>query len=152
MAQACLGVLLRFDDQVDEDTAEDIPVGKYAAKYWVDHAQFKDTSSQIQDAMEYFFDADKPHFSAWRQVHEIDGEWLVIPPRYWLVPPGRPLYYTSLCGFYDVAKHLAVSQPERVNVRGGLMGNPLGAALYGKHLQVAELLYELGQISAVGTA
>ena len=28
LAQACLGVLLRFDDQVDEDTAEDIPLGK----------------------------------------------------------------------------------------------------------------------------
>ena len=68
----------------------------------------------------------------------------MIPPKYWLVPPGKPLYYASLCGFYDVAKHFVVSHPERVNVRGGLMGNPLGAALYGKHLQVAELLYELG--------
>jgi len=36
LAQACLGVLLRFDDHVDKYTAEDIPPVKYAAKHWVD--------------------------------------------------------------------------------------------------------------------
>ena len=65
LAHACLGVLLCFDDHVDE-----IPLAKYAAKHWVDHAQFKDVSSRIREAMEYFFDADQPHFAAWCQVHE----------------------------------------------------------------------------------
>jgi hypothetical protein len=56
----------------------------------------------------------------------------------------RTLYYASLCGFYDVAKHLVVKHPENVHVRGGQIASPLGAALYGRHLQVAELLYEHG--------
>jgi ankyrin repeat protein len=142
LAQACLGVLLRFDDYVDESTSKDIPLAKYAAKHWVDHAQFKDVSSRIRDAMEYFFDVDKPHFAAWHKVHDIDGGWRTFPSSF--VPRGKPLYYASLCGFYDLAKHLVVKHPEHVNARGGQMASPLGAALYGKHLQVAELLYEHG--------
>jgi ankyrin repeat protein len=140
LAQACLGVLLRLDDHVEKDTAKDIPLGEYAAEHWVDHAQFKDVSSRIRDAMEYFFDADKPHFAAWLQVHDndIDIGPFDIQPIY----GGGPLYYASLCGFYDHTKHLVVKHPEHVNARGGRMVCPLGAALYGEHLQVAELLYE----------
>jgi len=144
LAQACLGVLLRFDDHVDEETAKDIPLAEYAAIYWVDHAQFKGVSSRIRDAMEYFFDADKPHFAAWHQVQDIDRGQFPFSPD--IVPGGDPppLYYASLCGFYDLAKHLVVKHPEHVNARGGEIVSPLGAALFGDHLQVAELLYEHG--------
>jgi ankyrin repeat protein len=142
LAQACLGVLLRFDDHVDEDTAKGIPLAEYAAKHWVDHAQFKDVSPRIRDAMEYFFDVDKPYFAAWHQVHDIDKEWFPFSPS--MVPRGKPLYYASLCGFYDLAKHLVVKHPEHVNARGGRRVSPLAAALYGRHLQLAELLYEHG--------
>jgi len=138
LAQACLGVLLRFDDHVDQYTVKDIPLAEYAAIHWVDHAQFKGVSSRIQDVMEYFFDADKPHFAAWHQLHNIDGGLFVLSS----ICDGGPLYYASLCGLYDHAKHLVVKHPEHVNAKGGRMVSPLGAALYGGHLQVAELLYE----------
>jgi len=75
LAQACPGALLRFDDHVNEDAAEDIPRANYAALDWIDHAQFKDVLSRIRDAMEYFFDADKPHFAAWQRVYNVDGKW-----------------------------------------------------------------------------
>jgi ankyrin repeat protein len=140
LALACLGVLFRFDDHINNDTAKDISLANYAAKHWVDHAKFKDVSSRIWDAMEDFFDADKPYFAAWHQVHDID-EGLFD---YSFICRGGPLYYASLCGFYDLAKHLVVKHPEHVNARGGRMASPLGAALYGKHFQVAELLYERG--------
>jgi ankyrin repeat protein len=140
LAQACLGVLFRFDNHVNKDTAKDIPLGKYAAKHWVGHARFKDVSSRIQDAIEYFFDADKPHFAAWCQVHDVDGEgWFKF-----FLCNGGPLYYASLCGFYDLAKRLVVKYPDDINARSGRMVSPLGAALYREHLQVAELLYEHG--------
>ena len=142
LAQACLGVLFRFNDQVDMYTAKDIPLALYAAEHWVDHAQFKDVSSRIRDAMEYFFDTDKPHFSAWHQVHDIDDRWFMFSPID--VPRGEPLYYASLCGFYDLAKHLVVKHPKHVNARGGNNVRPLGAALYRRHFHVAELLYEHG--------
>ena len=142
LAQACLGVLFPFEGHVDKDTAKSIPLSEYAAKHWVDHAQFKDVSSRMRGAMEYFFDADKPHFAAWHEVYDIDGGWRMFSPS--IVPRGKPLYYASLCGFYHLANHLVVKYPEHVNARGGQMLSPLGAALYRKHLQVAELLYDHG--------
>ena len=52
-----------MDDGVNEDNVRvgDIPLVNYAARYWVDHAQFEKVASRIRDATEYFFDADKPH-------------------------------------------------------------------------------------------
>ena len=55
LAQACLGVLLHLGDDVDEFNAKDIPLAKYAAQYWVNHAQFEKVSSCIQETMEFFF-------------------------------------------------------------------------------------------------
>ncbi len=140
LAQACLGVLLRLGDHVDED----IPLAYYAAKHWVDHAQFRDVSLHVQDAIEILFDVDKPHFATWLRLHDIDddGDWITFsfddPAR------GGPLYYASLCGFYDLAKRLVVKRPEHINAREGQNTSPLGAALYRKHFQVAELLHEHG--------
>ena len=142
LAQACLGVLFRLDDHVNEDNARDIPLANYAAEHWVDHAQFKDVSSCIQDSMEIFFDADKPHYTAWLRLHIIDDGWYYPRSDVGMTP--SPLYYASLCGFYDLAKHLAVKHPERVNARGGFKRSPLGAALYRNHYQVTELLCEHG--------
>ena len=145
LAQACLGVILRFDNHVNINTAGDIPLAWYAAKHWVEHAQFEDVSSRIRDAMEYLFDEDKPHFAAWSHL---ELEPLLAPGWFWFTqfpnPHEGPLYCASRYGFYDLAKHLVIKHPEHVNARGGRMMSPLGAALYGEHLNVAELLYEHG--------
>jgi ankyrin repeat protein len=142
LALACLAVLLRLDEHVTKDKALNIPLAGYAAQYWVSHAQSEDVSSHIQYAMEYFFDADKPHWAAWHRVYDIDNiTWLNFNPDP-VIPRAVPLYYAALCGFYDLAKHLIAKNPEDVNARGGQMVTPLGAALQGKHFQVAELLYK----------
>ena len=140
LAQACLGVLLRLDDRVNEENVGDIPLAKYAAQYWFDHAGFEKVALRIRDAMEYFFDADKPHWTAWCQVQMIDG------PRELLTPNKRvydafPLYYASLGGFYDVVQHLVGEHPEHLNAMGGRMVTPLVAALCGRHFEVAEFLH-----------
>ena len=142
LAQACLGVLLRLDDRVDDDNVGDIPLVKYAAQYWFDHAQFEKVASRIRDAMEYFFDADKPHWAAWCRVQMIDEEWLQFSPE--KLQDVFPLYYASLGGFYDLAEHLVGKHPEHINARGGLMGTPLVAALRGKHFEIAGLLRRNG--------
>ncbi|KAI0271193.1 hypothetical protein BGY98DRAFT_1100336 [Russula aff. rugulosa BPL654] len=115
LAQACLGVLLRFEK----------------------------VTSHIRDTMEYFLDADKPHWTAWSRVQKIDVSWG------WFTPSGGsddalPLYYTSLVGFYDLAEHLVGKHPEQINARGGQMVAPLAAALHGKHFRIAELLHQHG--------
>src|SRR6266852_425914 len=47
LAHASLSVLLHLDDEIDRDTIADFPLAPYAARHWVDHAQFKDVSSHI---------------------------------------------------------------------------------------------------------
>jgi ankyrin repeat protein len=143
LAQACLGVLLRLDDHVKKDNVGTIPLAKYAAQYWVDHAGFEKVAARIQDAMEYFFDADKPHWAAWCRVQMIDEKWEFFQPKMG-IGNAFPLYYASLGGFYDLAEHLVGKHPEYINARGGWSATPLVAALRGKHFEVAELLHGNG--------
>jgi ankyrin repeat protein len=142
LAQACLGVLLRLDDRVDETNATDIPLVEYAARHWVDHAQFEKVSSRIRVAMEYFFDADKSHWSAWFRAYDIDNTWSGFG--YSFETRGSPLYYAALCGFYDLVEHLVAKHPQDVIAEGGRNRTPLVAALYGNHLEVAGLLHQHG--------
>jgi hypothetical protein len=73
LAQACLGVLLRLDNRVDRDSIHSFPLARYAAQYWVEHAQFGDVASRIEDGMDCLFDADKLHFSTWLGIFDEDG-------------------------------------------------------------------------------
>ena len=141
LAQACLGVLLRFDDDIDQDSARDIPLAEYAAQHWVEHAQFENVSSHIWQAMEYVFDAKKPHWAAWFRVHSIDVSWKWFS---YHGARGSPLYYAALCGFYDLSEHLIGRHPKDINAAGGRLVTPLVAALYRKHFRVAELLHRYG--------
>jgi len=143
LAQACLGVILSFDDRVNGINAGDIPLANYAAEHFVDHARFENVTPHIQVAMECLFDADKPHHAAWLRVHDIDEEWFWFTPDC-TIPCGEPLYYAALCGFYDLVNHLVLKHPGQVNAWGGQVVSPLGAALYRNHIQVAELLHEHG--------
>ena len=142
LAQACLGVLLRLDDSVDRGDAHDIPLVKYAARHWFDHARFEEVASRIRDAMEYFFDAGKPHWTAWSRVQMVDELWEEFTPSKGI--GASPLYYASLGGFYDLAELLVVKHPEFINARGGRMETSMVAALRWKHFEVAELLHRYG--------
>ena len=142
LAQACLGVLLRLDDRVDKNNLDDIPLLEYAARYWIDHARFENVSSLIRDAMEYFLDADKPHWASWSRVQMADLEWESFSV--WDADAASPLYFASLGGFYDLAELIVGKHPEHINARGGQMATPLVAALRGKHFRIAELLHRHG--------
>jgi ankyrin repeat protein len=142
LAQACLSVLLRLDDSVNQDNAMDIPLSEYAARYWVDHAQFERVSSHIREGIYFFFDPDKPHWAAWFRVYNIDKYWD------WYTPDSTndasPLYYASLCGLYGQVERLVGEYPEHINARGGRLVSPLVAALHGRYFHVAELLHQHG--------
>jgi ankyrin repeat protein len=142
LAQACLGVLLRLDDSVNEDHTGDIPLVKYAALHWFDHARFEGVVSRICDAMEYFFNADKPHWTAWSRIQLVDQPWQQFRPDERV--DAFPLYYASLGGFYDLAEFLIGKHPEHIDARGGWMETPFVAAVRGKHFQVADLLHRYG--------
>lgn len=148
LAKACLGVLLRLDNRVSRDGVHaDYPLALYAAEHWVDHAQFGDVSSQVQEGMEELFDSMKPCFTAWLRLHDIDTYPSSTSPLYQFTSASgkaAPLYYAALCGFLDLAEHLTVNHPEQVNAIGGYHVSPLGAALRAGHFKVAQLLYQHG--------
>ncbi|KAH8984900.1 hypothetical protein EDB86DRAFT_3219430 [Lactarius hatsudake] len=80
LAQACLGALLCLNDHTededeDEDSANKVPFVRYAAEYWVGHARVGNVEMRIKDAMDYFFDMDKPYFRAWVRIHDVDKSW-----------------------------------------------------------------------------
>ena len=148
MAQACLATLLRLDDHAGDSDTKVSPLVKYAAKHWVDHAQFEKVSSNVRDGMDDLFDSSKPHFAAWLKVHDIDEKWDRFSSYDSEDDPavGPPLYYAALCGFYDLAERLITSHPEQVNARGGCTLFPLPATLSKRHLHVANLLYQHGAV------
>ena len=157
LAKASLSVLLRSDEHVnvynvglDDEELPEIPLARYAAKHWVEHAQFEKVASDIRDEMDHLFDSDKPYFAAWLRIYDID----TYPPfplalhnffvRGKKSNTGNPLYYAALCGFRDLAKRLIIKDPHQVNAKGGYFASPLRAALGREHLAVAQLLYKPG--------
>jgi len=152
LAQACLGILLHLNNPDHTRNLNDFPLAKYAARHWVAHAQFEDVASCMKDGMESLFDPDKPHFTAWVDIYDIDtarfqGRRFKDETR---IP--TPLYYSALCGFYDLTECLLIKDPQHVHAIGGEFDSPLLAALYRKHVRVAELLLKYGgNINARGT-
>ena len=148
MAQACLGVLLRTDDRVDQGVVgKASPLDRYAARHWVTHAQFESVSFHLQNAMKCLFDVDKPYFSGWLRLHNMDSR-----PHYKTLPffhmynarQASPLYYAALCGLQDLVEHLIVKYPQQVNAIGGRYSTPAVAALSRRHLQLVYLLHRHG--------
>jgi len=148
LARACLGTLLQLDNRVDKDNVEVFsPLARYAAEHWAKHAQFEGVASQLREGMEILFDPNKPYFSAWTKVYDVDGERPTTA--YFLFRPINasavaPLYYAARLGFHGLAEHLIHNDPQQVNAHGGYWVSPLGAALYMGHFKMAELLYQRG--------
>jgi hypothetical protein len=148
LGQACLGVLLQIQDDIEGCTPEDHPLARYAAEHWTTHAQFREVSSHLHKGMEYLFDANKSHFKVWLTLCDIDTE----PNNYatfWSFASYEkslavPLYYAALCGFRDLVEHLITKHPQDVNADGGWYVRPLVAALAGEHFQTADLLHHNG--------
>jgi ankyrin repeat protein len=149
LAQACLSVLLQLDGRAEKKAVRrSFRLAQYAAGHWASHARFMDISGRIRQAMEYLFDPDRPHFLAWLRLHDIDTHPIDSAFLLFAYPSksrgGSPLYYASLCGLHDLARHLIVKYPEQVNARGGYHVTPLVAALSRGHFQTAELLHHNG--------
>ena len=146
LAQACMGVLLQPDDDVEENgVRKRSPLAKYAARYWATHAQFERVSSFLRKAMENLFDLDKPYFAAWVQLYDID----TYPSphssslhhlKVFVKSSATPLYYAALCGFQDLVEHLVDKYPQQLDITGGFYVTPLFVALAERHFQTAKLL------------
>ena len=148
LAQACVSVLLQLQDHDEQDDFEEsAPLARYAAEYWVRHAQYEDVVSRIK-GMEELFDVDKPYFGAWRQLHDIDTRPSDSSVFHNLSiaqsSATSPLYYAALCGLSNLVEQLIVKHPDHVNALGGCFLTPAVAALAGRHFRLAEVLHRNG--------
>jgi ankyrin repeat protein len=146
LAQACLGTLLRLDEDTDKKSVKQTPLAQYAGQYWVRHARFGDVVSQIVDVMDCFLDADKPHFAAWARIQFIVD--LLSTPEYpwdpFMPHPAAPLYFAVDRGFRGLVERLVVKYPQQINAWGGECGGECGTPLHASALrgriEVAQLL------------
>ncbi len=144
LAQACLGVLLQIQDNVEGHTPKDHPLARYAAEHWTTHAQFGEVLSRSRKGIEFLFDLGKPHFRVWLSIYDIDTKSRSGSTFHIFTPFSKsaaaPLYYAALCGFHDLVKHLIIKHPQDVNTDGGYYMRPLVAALAGEHFKTADFL------------
>ena len=141
LAQACIGVLLRLDDQVDRDNIQDFPLATYAAEFWPKHAKFGNVSARIKDGMECLFDEDKPHFATWLWIYNERYRMRMTTMR--PEKPGAvPLYYAARLAFRDLAARLIADHPEHVNARGYRGESLIHAATHGGNTDILSLLLE----------
>ena len=148
LARACAATLLQLDEKIDKNRLATLPLAFYAAYHWVDHVKFGDLEPRIQDIMEHLFDPSRPYLAAWAcWLCEVEESWFRPsfdtlsdrPPQ----PKGTALYYTVLCGFSGLAKHLVVAR-EDVNAKCGRHGSPLHAASYVGQLDAIRVLLDHG--------
>jgi ankyrin repeat protein len=148
LTQACLGFLLHLDDHIPKNSVKNYPLARYAAEHWVKHIQYGDIASRVKEGVETLFDPDRPHFAAWVGIYDIDEARLSkLSMPHFSVPPIRkpnPLYYSVLCGFFDLVKHVALKHPHYVNAMCGGYRFPLFAALEEDRIDIVELLLEHG--------
>jgi hypothetical protein len=148
VAQTCLSILLQMDDFIEDSSVEQrSPLTGYAAGHWVRHAQFGDVASHIK-GMEYLFDSDKPYFTAWCQLYDIDTRPSHNSAFGLFIPHSKsgatPLYYAALCGFPNLVEQLIASHPQHVNTIGGYYMTPAVAALAEGHLELTQVLHRNG--------
>ena len=149
LTQACLGSLIHLDDHAHEESETGSPLAGYAAQHWVEHVRFENVMSCVKEGMKILFDSDKPHLTAWIGIYDIDSDfyWFLFPNSETSLAPKpkpNPVYYSALCGFYDLVEHLASQHLKHVNAIYGRYNFPLYAALSKDYVEVAELLLKHG--------
>ena len=121
LAHACLNVLLQLDGKIDRDsTIARYPLAPYAARYWVDHAQFGNTSFHLREVMERLFNPAKSHFATWVWLYNIDCQRIdPVSKTYPARPEAEPIYYAALSGFGGLVEHL-IAAHYRMSIAGAV--------------------------------
>jgi ankyrin repeat protein len=149
LAQACLTTLLCLEDPTSEDSAEDIPLGRYASEYWVEHAQVGNVELKTRDALDRFFDVDKPHFAGFFR-----GAGGSFKLRFFrassdeepkgVLTPAAPFYFAAMLGLSGLAERLIVANKPKVIGFCGCKGTLLHLAVREGHIEAARLLLANG--------
>jgi len=145
LAQASLSILLQVDNHIDKDSIRNFPLADYAARHWFEHSRFENVSLTIRDSTERLFDREKPHFSVWVWIYDIDDPWREsMPTQHPERPEAAPLYYAILCRLRWLIEHLITTYPRDIDARGGYYRTSWIAAFYIGDIDVAWSLLRCG--------
>ncbi|KAF8260976.1 hypothetical protein EI94DRAFT_1810940 [Lactarius quietus] len=142
IARACLGILLR--DPVNDNDGATAPLARYAAEYWVSHAKVENVASRIRNGMESLFDPDRPYFSAWVKLYNVDYRSWVESPESKMEPVAAPLYHAAFIGFHEIVERIALKYPQYAHAISGPGGTALHSASDKGHVEVVRSLLKCG--------
>ena len=139
VAQACLSFLLQLDRHVTRRIIEGLPLAQYAGRYWADHAEFGNVSSQAEDLVKRLFNPEKHHFANWVWIYDtISGQSMRSEGP--LRPTSAPLHYAACHGFHRVAEWLITTCSQDANESGYELMTPLHSASRGEQSTVVQVL------------
>ena len=145
LSQSCISTLLTLGDDISKKRIQNFPLAEYAAQNWIHHAQSEGVAPHIQDGMRCLFHPERQNLVAWISNQAVGDPWTRFSIWEPLErQPGPPLYYATLCGLYEVVKHLVITQRQDPNARGGACGTPLHAAMYRGYTGIAQFLLDHG--------
>jgi ankyrin repeat protein len=113
VAQACLCVLLHLDENIT--SVDKFPLAVYAAKHWIEHAQFEGVSQTAEQGMKQLFDPSKPHLAVWLWIY--DPIWPHARAERSSPPRATSLHYAAFCGLHTIVKFLVIEHPQNVHSR-----------------------------------
>ena len=137
VTQACLSFLLQLDEHVTKMIIEELPLAQYAGKYWADHADFGNVSSQAEDLIKRLFNPENHHFANWVWIYDTisDRSMRSEAPSH---PPSAPLHYAARHGFHRVTEWLITTCSQESNESGYELMTPLHFA--GQQFTVVQVL------------
>jgi Ankyrin repeats (many copies) len=136
VAKACLGTLLHPDETLTNDSLKKLPLARYAARHWVDHALFENVSVTVQEGMKRLFDPTTRHFTAWINNGFNQSHFREIPR--------LPLHVAAHYGLCDIAEFLVVQRAQNVNARQSDNRTPLSIASERGNGTITEFLLQHG--------
>jgi ankyrin repeat protein len=149
VAQACLGILLHLDENINSYGLEKFPLAKYAAEHWVDHVQLEDVSQRVEGGLKQLFDPRKPHLAIWLRIHNSLRHLIGQGAHRWSSQHnGTHLHYATLYGLHSIIEFLVTEHRQEVNYMGFMdQSTPLHAAVQGPYsgaVSVTRVLLKLG--------
>ena len=148
LAQACLTVLLKLDENIDKTRLVTFPLAFYAAQHWFDHAKYETVAPQIQTDMEQLLNPNMPHLAAWVWLYDVDRSWDQRSIDRYTDHPSRPkeiaLYYAVSCGLNGPTKYLISTHGQDVNTKCGTRGTLLQVVSGKGNIEAVSLLLDHG--------
>ncbi|KZP24030.1 ankyrin [Athelia psychrophila] len=143
ITKTCLAYIfhLRSLHSINDSVLKSVPLGDYAAKYWIKHMQLGGgEDAHLPQMMHSIFTLEENALANWVRLVDLD---ISRSFRMQPVATAAPLYYACIYDLTHTARLLLIGGAA-VNMRGGRCGTALLAASDSGHEDIVRLLLEHG--------